>query len=54
MEIKRTWQMPNSKTFQIKPIGELIEKYSFGKIIDPFANSNKLATITNDLWCIKW
>lgn len=49
MEIRRTWQMPNSKTFQIKPIGELIRKYSFGKIIDPFANSNKLATITNDL-----
>lgn len=49
MEIKRTWQMPNSKTFQIKPIGELIKKYSFGKIIDPFANSSKLATITNDL-----
>lgn len=41
--------MPNSKTFQIKPINEIIKKYSFGKIIDPFANSNKLATVTNDL-----
>lgn len=49
MKISRAWQMPNSKTFQIKPIGELIKKYSFGEIIDPFANSNKLATITNDL-----
>lgn len=49
MIISRTWQMPNSKTFQIKPINEIIKKYSFGKIIDPFANSNKLATVTNDL-----
>ena len=41
--------MPSSNTFQIKPINEIIKKYSFGKIIDPFANRNKLATITNDL-----
>lgn len=49
MEIHRVWQMPNSRTFQIKPIREIIEKYARGKIIDPFANSNKLATVTNDL-----
>lgn len=47
--INRIWQMPNSRTFSIKPIEELIHKYAYGKIIDPFANSNKLATITNDL-----
>lgn len=41
--------MPNKNTFSIKPIGEVIEKYKFGKSIDPFANSNKLASITNDL-----
>lgn len=41
--------MPNSKTFSIKPIEELINKYAYGQIIDPFANSNKIATITNDL-----
>lgn len=41
--------MPNSNTFSIKPIKELIHKYAFGTIIDPFANSNKIATITNDL-----
>ena len=41
--------MPNSKTFQIKPIADLIHKYAYGKIVDPFANSNKLATVTNDL-----
>ena len=49
MIINRIWQMPNSKTFQMKPINELIYKYAYGKIIDPFANSNKLATVTNDL-----
>jgi len=52
MEIKRVWAMPNSKTFSIKPIGELIHKYIDGVegvIIDPFANENKLANITNDL-----
>lgn len=41
--------MPNKNTFSIKPIRKLIDKYAFGKIIDPFANSNKIATITNDL-----
>ena len=41
--------MPNSNTFEIKPIKELIDKYTYGLIIDPFANKNKLANITNDL-----
>lgn len=49
MVITRSWAMPNSKTFQIKPIRDIIEKYAFGKSIDPFANSSRLATITNDL-----
>ena len=49
MIINRVWSMPNSKTFQITPIAKLIHKYAYGKIIDPFANNNKLATITNDL-----
>ena len=52
IEIKRVWAMPNSKTFSIKPIEELIHKYidnCEGVIIDPFANENKLAAITNDL-----
>jgi hypothetical protein len=51
MIINRVWQMPNSNTFQIKPIKELIEKYWNPKMysIDPFANTNKLATVTNDL-----
>lgn len=49
MIINRVWQMPNKNTFSIKPIEDVIKKYSKGVIIDPFANTNKLATITNDL-----
>ncbi len=49
--------MPSKNTFSIKPIKKLIEKYineiknknPNSLIIDPFANSNKLADITNDL-----
>jgi len=36
MKINRAWAMPNKRTFQIKPIGELIEKYKKGLILDPF------------------
>lgn len=49
MIITRQWAMPNSKTFDIKPIRMLIEKYVRGVVIDPFANTSKIATITNDL-----
>ena len=49
MEIRREWAMPNSNTFDIKPIRKLIDKYASGVIVDPFANKNKIATITNDL-----
>ena len=46
MKIKRAWAMPNSKTFKIKPIKELIKKYAVRNdlfneemiIVDPFAN----------------
>lgn len=41
--------MPNSRTFQIKPIADIIQRYAFGTIIDPFANANTIATITNDI-----
>ena len=49
MEINRVWSMPSGNTFSIQAIGDLINKYKSGVIIDPFANSNKFATITNDL-----
>jgi len=48
--IERKWAMPNKNTFSIKPIKELIlDELTEGTWIDPFANTNKLATITNDL-----
>lgn len=49
MIINRVWQIPSKNTFSIKPIEDVIKKYANGIIIDPFANTNKLATITNDL-----
>jgi|GEM_PF-26494 len=50
IHIERIWAMPNSRTFEIKPIKELIlSEMTEGLWIDPFANNNKLATITNDL-----
>ena len=47
--INRVWAMPNSNTFSIPVIRDLILKYSKGVIVDPFANNNSLATITNDI-----
>lgn len=49
MEINRVWAMPNKNTFTIKPIHELILRHLSGESIDPFANNNTLAKITNDL-----
>lgn len=48
--MERIWAMPNKNTFEIKPIKALIEEeLTDGLWIDPFANRNKLATVTNDL-----
>ena len=48
--IEREWAMSNKNTFEIKPIRKLIdEEMTTGLWIDPFANKNKLAKITNDL-----
>lgn len=49
MILSRVWAMPNKNTFDIKPIRNIIDKYNHGLSIDPFANTNKIATITNDL-----
>lgn len=49
MLITRAWHMPNSCTFQIKPIRCIIDKYIHGKSIDPFARDSQIAEITNDL-----
>jgi len=49
----RVWCMPNSNTFSIKPINDLLKRYlvplSGGVIIDPFARNSSWGTITNDL-----
>lgn len=47
----RVWEMPNSKTFDIKCINNLIQKYIKPEhySIDPFANKNRIAKVTNDL-----
>lgn len=51
MIINRTWAMPNSRTFQIKPIYQLLDKYvrSGMVVVDPFANGSRYGTITNDM-----
>lgn len=56
MRISRAWAMPNSNTFSIPPITELLRSYftiDSGKWIDPFSRNNPFRTaknlITNDL-----
>lgn len=51
MKINRVWCMPNSNTFSINPIRNLIVKYLDTSLIsiDPFANTSRFAKITNDL-----
>ena len=49
MVINREWNMPDSRTFSIRSIEKLIHKYAYGRVIDPFANSSKIAGVTNDL-----
>lgn len=43
--------MPNSKTFSIKPIRQLLQRYIEDKdvVIDPFSRNSKWGNITNDL-----
>jgi hypothetical protein len=51
IRFERVWAMPNKNTFEILPIKKLIsEEVDLKKYwIDPFANRNKIATVTNDL-----
>jgi hypothetical protein len=53
MKINRIWAMPNSLTFSIKPISDLLDRqisvYEKQIIIDPWANNSKRGTIRNDL-----
>ena len=43
--------MPNSLTFTIKPIRQLIQRYvcTGNVVVDPWANNSKIGTIRNDL-----
>ena len=51
IKIDRIWSMPNKNTFEIAPIRALLaEEVDPSNLwIDPFANRNKWASITNDL-----
>lgn len=51
MTINRIWAMPDRNTFDIKPIKELIGKYTSGAVhsVDPFANTNRIAKMCNDI-----
>lgn len=49
MIINRVWEMPNKNTFSIPSVKAVIDRYIHGESIDPFANSNRIAHITNDL-----
>ena len=53
MKINRIWAMPNSKTFKIKPIKEIIKKYikETDIVLDPFANEH---SIKENLNCKKY
>jgi len=49
--VRREWSMPNSWTFQVTPIRELVEREvndSGGLWIDPFAGKSDFADVTND------
>jgi len=50
MIINRIWEMPNSRTFKIKAIKNLILKYSIDKkiILDPFANEMSIKKYLNN------
>ncbi len=51
IKINRAWSMPNKNTFSIKPISDLICRYTNDAVIsvDPFANANRIAKYCNDL-----
>jgi DNA modification methylase len=51
MKITREWEMPNSNTFDIKAIRNFIGRHlsTNDYSIDPFANKNRMAKVTNDI-----
>jgi hypothetical protein len=50
MNFSKKWAMPNHNTFDIPHINRFItDNMLEGQSIDPFANKNRIAHITNDL-----
>lgn len=51
MIINRVWAMPSAATFSIIPIKDFVERHilTANVIVDPFANSCRYGTLTNDL-----
>jgi hypothetical protein len=51
MKMSRHWSMPDSNTFSVAPIRRFIQPYidNAELSVDPFANTNRLASITNDI-----
>lgn len=48
--MERVWAMPNSRTFSIPPIRDLLlQEVDGGLWIDPFSCGARIATVTNDL-----
>lgn len=47
MKIERIWAMPNSRTFTIKPVKELVKRYCNKEnvIVDPFANEMSIEKV---------
>lgn len=51
IKFSRVWAMPNSDTFDVKPIGDFVNRYLAQSkcSVDPFARNKRWATHTNDL-----
>lgn len=51
VKFSREWAMPNSNTFDIPPIKEFIYRHMGDRLnsVDPFANKNRIANVTNDI-----
>lgn len=51
IQMSKVWHMPNSNTFKIKPIKELIRKHLSNNdiVLDPFANEHSIKSIMNDV-----
>jgi len=50
MMLSRVWSMPNKRTFQIKPIKELLERYvNYETWLDPFARNSNFCHCSNDI-----